>query len=400
MKKVKQRKMLMALPVLILPFLTLGFYAMGGGNVVSPDEETKTGLNVKLPDPQIKEEKQMDKLSFYDKARKDSLKMAEWMRSDPYYTGDENEVHHSNEISKLNSRSPIRYKQHLNTSTFENSQTKPEEKILRQLSMLQQQINDPQSPGDPQITTTDPVPDALSQEVNRLEAMMSMMQKGSGEDPEIKKLESTLDKILDIQHPQRVKDRMKDIGTEESTNSFSISLRADHDTTADGFYSMDNDISFKESNAIKAVIHEEQVLVNGAVIKLRLLQEIFINNNKIPEGNFVYGIVSLNGERLQIQIHSIRQDNNLFKTKLEVYDMDGLPGIYIPGAITRDVAKQSADNSLQLMEMTTADPTLKAQATSAGINAAKSLLSKKVKLVKVMVKAGYKVLLKDKSNQQ
>ena len=57
MKKVKQRKMLMALPVLILPFLTLGFYAMGGGNVVSPDEKNKTGLNVKLPDPQIKEEK-------------------------------------------------------------------------------------------------------------------------------------------------------------------------------------------------------------------------------------------------------------------------------------------------------------------------------------------------------
>lgn len=80
--------------------------------------------------------------------------------------------------------------------------------------------------------------------------------------------------------------------------------------------------------------------------------------------------------------------------------MDGLAGIHIPGAITRDVAKQSADNSLQMMELTTLDPSLKAQATAAGINTAKSLLSRKVKLVKVMVKAGYKVLLKDKSTQQ
>ena len=77
--------------------------------------------------------------------------------------------------------------------------------------------------------------------------------------------------------------------------------------------------------------------------------------------------------------------------------MDGLAGIYIPGAISRDVAKQSADNSLQLMELTTLDPSLKAQAAAAGINTVKSMLSKKVKQVKVMVKAGYRVLLRDKN---
>ena len=46
------------------------------------------------------------------------------------------------------------------------------------------------------------------------------------------------------------------------------------------------------------------------------------------------------------------------------------------------------------------DPSLKAQAAAAGISAAKTLLSRKVKQVKVMVKAGYKVLLKDKNIQQ
>jgi len=38
---------------------------------------------------------------------------------------------------------------------------------------------------------------------------------------------------------------------------------------------------------------------------------------------------------------------------------------------------------------------LKAQATNAGIQAAKGLFSKKIKLVRVTVKAGYKILLKD-----
>jgi len=36
------------------------------------------------------------------------------------------------------------------------------------------------------------------------------------------------------------------------------------------------------------------------------------------------------------------------------------------------------------------------QAASAGVQAVKTILSKKIKLVKVTVKAGYKILLKDK----
>lgn len=52
------------------------------------------------------------------------------------------------------------------------------------------------------------------------------------------------------------------------------------------------------------------------------------------------------------------------------------------------------------MELTTLEPSLKAQAAAAGINTVKSLLTRKVKQVKVMVKAGYKVLLRDKNIQQ
>ena len=133
---------------------------------------------------------------------------------------------------------------------------------------------------------------------------------------------------------------------------------------------------------------------------MRLLNDIYINGSSIPKGNFVFGIAELKDERLEININSIRNSNSLFPVKLEVYDMDGLPGIYIPGAISRDVAKQSAENGLQLLDLTSMDPSLKAQATATGINTAKSLLSKKVKQVKVLVKAGYKVLLRDKSIQQ
>lgn len=168
-----------------------------------------------------------------------------------------------------------------------------------------------------------------------------------------------------------------------------------------GFYGLENTVNDNDAdNAIEAIIPENTILVNNAVIKLRLAADIYINGVLIPKNNMVSGLVSLENERLQVEISSIRYNNSLFPVKLEVYDMDGLAGIYIPGAISRDVAKQSADNSLQLMELTSLDPSLKAQAAAAGINTVKSLLSKKVKQVKVMVKAGYRVLLRDKNIQE
>jgi len=391
-KKVQKKKMLLVLPVLVIPFLTLGFWALGGGRGnASPKSVATDGLNQQLPGANLKEEKLMDKLGFYDKAARDSLKLAEWMRSDPYYK-DTAITQPFEPASKFN--------QQLNTSPYENAGNDAEQKIMQKLALLEKEMNKPAN------ADTDPAekfkvnPDSeFAGEVDRLENMMQLMNKGNGEDPEMKQLEGTLDKMLDIQHPQRVKEKLKEKSMQQKDKIFVVNSHSDEDTIVKGFYGLDPKAEELNQNAIEAVVHENQTLVNGAVIKLRLLNDIYVNGERIPKDNFVFGIVSLNDERLTIEISSIRHASSVYPVKLEVFDMDGLTGIYIPGAITRDVAKQSADNSLQLMEMTSLDPSFKAQVTAAGIGAAKNLLSKKVKLVKVMVKAGYKVLLKDKSNQ-
>jgi len=79
--------------------------------------------------------------------------------------------------------------------------------------------------------------------------------------------------------------------------------------------------------------------------------------------------------------------------------MDGMEGIYVQGSISRDVARQSGDNAVQSIGIGSLDPSISAQATAAGIETAKTLLSKKTKLVKVFIKAGHKVLLKDNNKQ-
>lgn len=237
---------------------------------------------------------------------------------------------------------------------------------------------------------------------------MNMMNQPTGEDPEMKQLNGMLDKILDVQYPERVQERLKQTSEANRGQVFAVSsktnennitlLDTDHvaSSTTNGFYSLTGTKAVADSpNAIQAVIHETQTLVDGATVKLRLVNDVFINGIHIPKDNFLFGIASLKGERLNVKINSMRYNNSLFPVELSVYDMDGLDGIYIPGAITRDVAKQSADRSMQTLGLTTLDPSWQAQAAGAGIEAAKTLFSRKVKLVKVQVKAGYKVLLRN-----
>jgi len=421
----RKRKMMMVLPLLVVPFLTMAFWALGGGNAATNEKkQTKLqGLNLQLPNANLKDDKLADKMSFYDQADKDSMKLAEQMRNDPYYRHQDSmqnvylkelEQVTQSSAEKFN-QSPVLQNRGLKISPYDETRSPAEERVMKKLAELNNTLNQP----DQNISDDDMMGRNKSMtnlgfgnDVDKLENMMQTLNKSNGDDPEIKQLDGTLEKILDIQHPERVKDRIKEKSLKNKEVVFPITKRPKEENISlldtgkknpdkeSAFFGLFDESSLDENNAIEAAVHENQILVNGAVVKLRLLNDVYINGSLIPKGNFVFGIASLNSERLEVEINSIRYNQSLYPVKLSVYDIDGLPGIYIPGAITRDVAKQSADNSLQFMELSTMDPSFKAQAATAGIGAAKTLLSKKVKQVKVMVKAGYKVLLKDKNIQQ
>jgi conjugative transposon TraM protein len=268
----------------------------------------------------------------------------------------------------------------------------------------------------------------LSGDVDRLEKMMQLMTDNDINDPEMQQIEGLIDKILDLQHPERIRNR---IGEEqhlqhEQQNIFSVEpARDDNDisfvetpvvglsdlpevkdpsigaypirTIANGFYGLDDGISpgLEALGSIQAAIHNTQTVVAGSTIKMRLLTDITINGQLMQKDQFIYGTCAINGERLTISVNSIRDENALLPVSLTVHDLDGMEGIYIPGAITRDVARQAADQSVQDIQLYSMDNSLGVQAATAGIEAAKGLFSKKAKLIKVTVKAGYQVLLRD-----
>jgi conjugative transposon TraM protein len=414
-KFIQKRKFLMALPILILPFLTMFFWALGGGaGDVGAKTEDMKGLNPSLPSAQFDDEANAwDKLSLYQKARRDSLKMGQAKRSDPYFKLSTLKV-------KKDTIKPDSLKRNRSINTSLGVRREPiddtETKVYQRLEELQRQIDQPVAKNDRKSSKParkGTVEDARFQsDVDRLESMMVMMQQGQEEDKEMQEINEVLNKIIDIQHPELVKQRLAEhednneaLSAEAKLKGDNISIVGERTTLqsmiegeSNGFYGLESKaLGVSESNAIKAEIYGDQTLVAGSVVKIVLLQDISVGGVTIPKNQFVFGVCALNNERLTIKVNSVEYKNSIYPVSLSVHDIDGLEGIYMPGTIARDAAKRSSNQAIQDIQLNSLDPSLELQAASAGIEAAKGILSKKARMIRVTVKAGYQVYLVNKN---
>ncbi|WP_447642614.1 MULTISPECIES: conjugative transposon protein TraM [Chitinophagaceae] len=403
--RLRKMKFQFALPVLVLPFLTFMFMVLGGGKKAEAKISTSVGFNMQLPEIKPQGVETLDKMSYYKIAEQDSAKMKREIMQDPYLNGKNDERPEG--------------KGFLATAPYAGGPIYPsssagsaEDKVYKKLAELNAVMEQKTKTDDPPTINYSPSPTVSSNDLKSLEKMMAPLQTPPDADPEMVQIDGMLDKILDIQHPDRINNKLRKTSLEQKNQAFvalpenkaaSITVLSEANQPKDsvaahppGFYSLETGLPVKlPSNAIPAVVHQDQTIVSGATIKLRVTASIFIAGKLIPNGSFVYGTATINGERLEINISSIQSGGSLYPVNLSAYDLDGIPGIYIPGAISRDVSKESADRAVQGIGMASLDPSLGAQAANAGIEAAKSLLSKKVKLIRVNVKAGYQILLRD-----
>ncbi|MDQ8013180.1 MAG: conjugative transposon protein TraM [Flavobacterium nitrogenifigens] len=417
-KEAKKRKMLLALPIITLPFITILFYTLGGGRMeaATAESEIKKGFNFKLPLPSFKEDSSLDKMSYYDKASADSIKLQEQIKKDPNYSNQKVLEESLKEFPELDFASQ-RFSKKGTGLNAASPQDRNEQKIYEKLRLLQKTISEPMPVKnygqDMKEFENYGSPNEVSAQIKSLEQMMSAMGD-TAPDPELQQLGGMLENILDIQHPSRVQERLRQNFEEKRGKIYSIDLKSKTDNItslqentagaerfkSNAFFTADEDSNQDQpQNALGAAVHETQTIVNGAVIKLRLTADITLQGTTIPKNTFLYGMAALKGERLEIKIENLQHHGSIFPVQLSVYDMDGIEGIYIPGAISRDVGKASADRSIQTLGLTGIADSWGAQAAGMGIEAAKNLISKKVKLIKVVVKSGYQVLLYDEKQK-
>lgn len=423
---IQKRRFLMAIPVLVMPFVVMIFWALGGGKgSAAPVTQATSGLNMQIPFAHFdKEDEQWDKFSLYEQAKRDSIKYEEAKRNDPYYvisTLKTNNVESTTDNSALNTS--------LGSKKKYSAIEQDEILINKKLEQLTNEISRPQATYSAIQTKQLPAPvvqpSLPSPDVDRLEKMMEMMASGNEANPEMDQMQDVLNKILDIQHPERMSEKIREASIQNKGQVFPVqlvtgqsdistvqSIETYPDTITDsttfqvttveyGFFGLDDAMTTNEhqANAIEAVIHETQTVVTGSTIRLRLISDVFINGQLIERDQFVYGTCAINGDRLTISISSIHHENSLLPVALSVYDLDGITGVSIPGAISRDAAKQASSQSIQDVQLYSMNNSLEVQAATAGIEAAKGLFAKKAKLIKATVKAGHQVLLKD-NNQK
>lgn len=246
----------------------------------------------------------------------------------------------------------------------------------------------------------------------RITALLDRMKGASAPkgDPQLDRLDGMLDKLIRIQHPDLVNtDTARSAGVAVALVSPSRpevsmgGMASDTDEVGSGVRFMevgeadagDTVRDFNQDMGIEAVINSDQTLTSGSTVALRIVHAVSVNGREIPANQLVSGEASLSGERLMISIRSLRVGELIVPVSMQVYDLDGLAGIRVPGAITRDVSKELADQALSGLEMASVDPSVGAQAASAGLAFARSLASRKIRLVRVTLPAGYRVLLKN-----
>jgi hypothetical protein len=344
----QKRKFLLVLPAIAWPFLMLIFHALGGGGGVAKPAGGKTmGLNPELPKAYVDPRRAfLNKLGAYEQAERDSIRKQQYLRQDPYVKD-----------TALATRLPVR-----RTVTAMSRQLPDEraDKLLNQLDQLKQSLHQPQ----PTPHRFSPLPLAPGAAIRDTPVA----------DPQLDRINEMLDKVIRIQSP----------GEKKTVKPEPPGRPTDDVAGAD-----------PTVNTIAAVVVDNETLTAGSTIALRIIDSIRVNGRILPSGQMVYGVVSINNDRMLIHIGSLRDDRNLYTTDLQAYDLDGLPGIHIPGALGRDVAKESADQGVNALNVTTIDPSLGAEAANAGIQAAKTFFGRKVRQVRVSVRAGYAVLLRN-----
>jgi conjugative transposon TraM protein len=402
MKKfLKQNKALLFLPLLLMPFVVLIFYILGGGEGTGIKEKKATattlqGANYSIPEAESSIAIQ-DKLEAYQQQR-------ERASTRDYRILEElDSTHRSGQSLFLPGDSVEEIpggleETGLNADISSN--------LLAHIRQKEEEINRELNPSNnPRLSERNPVKESGEIPVERkYQSVLNNNRKDTDRNQQqpstvmlktgIEELDNVFDEnlILSAQNDslrfqmQQISTRLQELEKQEPSG-FTLEKQ-----TFSGFGKEQSEISL-----IKAEIYETTTVLDGNRVKLRLLEDTWLDGKKIARNSFIYGICKISNERLHISITRFPVEEDFVPVDLAIYDLDGLPGLYVPGNAARKVTQEvgSSTNTSSLFGFTN-DPL-----TYAGVRAADrtaQTLLKRVRLKKVTVKKNTLVYLVNNNN--
>ncbi|MBD1385859.1 conjugative transposon protein TraM [Mucilaginibacter rigui] len=103
-----------------------------------------------------------------------------------------------------------------------------------------------------------------------------------------------------------------------------------------------------ESRFISAVIDESITGYAGSRLRLKLLEDIKAGGNLIAKGTYIYAQISgFSEQRVTLSVTTILSEGKILPVKLELYDLDGMPGLYVPSSAFREFTKDLGSSTVQ-----------------------------------------------------
>ena len=151
-------------------------------------------------------------------------------------------------------------------------------------------------------------------------------------------------------------------------------------------------------NTIRACVHNDQTLMDGQTVKLRLLEPLQAGNVIVPKNSLVSGSAKVQGERLDILVSSLEYAGNIIPVELAVYDSDGQKGLSVPSSLEQEAAKEAMANigaglGTSISFAQSAGQQVAMDITRGLMQGGSQYLAKKFRTVKVHLKANYQVML-------
>ncbi len=474
-KKKQERNFLLFIPIPVFVTVCILFSIFGGGsgsNVIASEQPSQM-LSVDVPkDDDSLIGNMVDKFTSYQEEDKNEMDYRIQKQKDPYKEFIKDHEDHLDDLEKT-SRKYLKQPDELSFGAKSEAQQIEEEFIEKEKelenklselekslngkgagkgstysstgrslkeSMPEQALNYPQAPV---ASTSYPgnhlssgrIPsDQLSPEI---QAQLAAYEVAASEMEEEEKsqfsdMKDMLDKILDIQHPERVKQRLKEQSGKDKGAFHSVHSSKNHvpvhylgenkedvyieryhqymslneDTVykvvsrnmVSGFMGLSSDEGNMLKDEVKAVVHDGGTVTSGSKVKLRLLSDIIINGREVRSNSYIYGICAINGSRVDIEIASIQVSNTVVPVNMIVYDHDGMEGIYVNGLAEGKDARQAVTNAGTQLNLQMADPTIQGRLIDNSVREVRQLLQRKAQAPKAFLKLGHQIFLLNSKN--
>lgn len=391
MKKINFKQPKYILPLFALPLFFTLFYAFGGkkeevqNNVVVVED----GLQSNLSSPTGVENKNLsDKVEEYKRFftdSRDNSSAIESLTEEEYGTNGDtlDDMDQALNNPYLNPSTPINQGyQPAPTQTANPSGYQPKEDVDSNQELLLELLKRNDQPHtDYEVEEDDPI-EMLQKQFNLIDSFTRT------QDPEYQQelKRQELEKQLQTKR-QAIKDKQLAVSKASRTQGVFNTIKREED---EGF--------------IKAILDESLTAYAGSRIRIKLLEDIQVGEeNLIEKGTYLYATVTgFSAQRINFTIHSIMKKGKLLPVNLEIYDVDGLQGLYIPESAFREFTQELGSNSMQGFNLTTESSQSSAQfllsSAQRAFQSTSQAIAKAIRKNKANLKYSTFIYLIEKSN--